>query len=175
MKNNWRYASLGQRERLSLIKNGNSDVYNTEKARNAELRRLRSDLGLSTEDVDDWDNIIDGANAAANDRRSVKNSRLPRFMNDKSSKATNEFNKTLKGLKSDYIHDTSEALDKADDELSYLSEWLANNGYSDKGSKSEKDKKEINDELEYILDVLKREFTAKVDNAKEKYLNQLRG
>lgn len=169
MNNNWKYASLGERERLSMIKNGNSDVYNTEKERNKQLKQLRSDLGLSTDDIDNWDNIIDSANASANDKYKVKNTGLPKFKSARLSEINARMRDTLKGLKKQRDESIETAKTEAEQTLGYISEWLASNGYSKDGSFSVKSEKAIKDALESMLRDIESNYKNQVKSTVSKY------
>ena len=56
MTNNWEYASVGQRDRLKMIRNGNKDVFDNEILRAKDVIKSRLDLGL---DIDEQKNWID--------------------------------------------------------------------------------------------------------------------
>ncbi len=64
MATKWKYATLPEAERLKLIREGNEDVFNEEKARTLELIKDRQSMGLDIDDALAWaDNV--GANNAA--------------------------------------------------------------------------------------------------------------
>lgn len=170
MSNNWKYSSLGQRERLALIKKGNSDVYNTEKEQNKKLREVRTSLGLSTDDIDNWDNIIDSANRAANNPRKTRNVPYINSMNSREAKVNREYWNYVDDLKAEANLKKDNAYDKAEKDTKYLEEWLANNGYSSDGYASKKGHEDISEQLSEIIDSIDRDFKAKEKSARERFL-----
>lgn len=173
MSNTWKYSDLGQRERLKMIRNGNSDVYENEKKNNASLRTQRQSLGLSTSDIDSWDKLIDSANMAANDKYKVKQTDAPHYASRKTMRINEAFQNYVSALNDEYNTSKSEALKEAKTQYDYLAEWLANNGYSSSGYTSDKKNGELEDELEEKLTSLKKNYDSKVKSAREKYLAML--
>lgn len=170
MSNTWKYSHLGQRERLKMIKNGNSDVYESEKKKNSLLRSQRESLGLSTLDVDNWDKLIDSANMSANDKYKVKKTDAPQFASRKTMRINEAFQNYVSALNEEYNTSKSEAVKDAQTRSEYLAEWLANNGYSSSGYTSQKKSGDIENELEEKIDSLKRDYDSKVKSAREKFL-----
>lgn len=174
MSNNWKYSTLGQRDKLKMIKNGNSDVYNTEKKLNSNLRNVQKVLGISTEDVDNWDSIIDDAFEKSAKKTNDNRSGLPKFMSDKESRLFHEYNNFMKQLKKDTERSVDTALSDAEKDSEYLDEFLSGLGYSKKGSMSKKEHDEIRDGLARLLDSIARNFETKSKSAKEDYLSKMR-
>lgn len=162
MKNNWKYANLSENERLDMIGKGNSDVYNTEKARNKELKNLRADLGLSTDVVDRWDSMVDSANAAFNNRNKVEKPNLPKFASGRLARINYEMGSVLKDLKKQRNESINQAKTDAEQALNYIAEYLSSNGYSKDGSYSEKSRKAIEEALEAVLGDIEKNYKKKV-------------
>ena len=169
--NNWKYASLGERDRLKLIRDGNEDVYKTEKKQNSAIKKAWENVGLDTAKIDNWDKMIDDAFESS--KKSAKND-LPKFMSTRASNATNELNRQMKQLKNQAFTEAEDAVEKAANDMEYIKEWLAGHGYSSLGSTAQKKKKEISDELSDVLDEISREFAKKSESARATYLAKLR-
>ncbi len=121
MSNNWSNATVPKSERLKKIKSGDIDVYNKEKALNAQRRKERLEAGISTDVVDKWDAQLDDAMGVK-----VK----PSFYSPEQSRA-------ILGLfdtNSRYLKNIKDLKQEAEDTEEYLSEWLKSNGYSTDGS-----------------------------------------
>ena len=176
MSNNWKYANLGQRERLDLIRNGNTEVYNAEKSRNKNLKSLRQSLGLATDEIDNWDKIIDNANSGTASVKKKKNtlSLLSVFRNNELSKLNSDYRQYLEGIEKELEDSAVTAVKKADESLDYLNEWLINNGYSKDGSTAQKSKKELADELEIFLSDLFYSYETKAKKAKSDLLEKVK-
>lgn len=174
MSNNWKYSTLGQRDKLKLIRNGNSDVYNTEKKLNANLRNVQKVLGISTEKVDNWDSIIDDAFKKSANKTNDGRSGLPKFMSGEESRLFHEYNNFMKQLKKDTERSVDTALSDAEGDNEYLDEFLSGLGYSKKGSMSRKEHDEIRDSLAQLLDSIARNYETKSKSAKEDYLRKMR-
>ncbi len=170
MKNNWKYAILGERERLDLIKGGNNDVYNSEKERNKELKKLRSDLGLSTTDIDNWDSIIDNAKVEYGNRIKNQKPNLPKIVSGGKLAAINtQMRSTLKDLKKQRDESIESAKTDAEQALDYIAEYLASNGYSKDGSLSVKSKNVLEQALESMLEDIQKNYRNQVDTTVSKY------
>ena len=95
-KVNTKYKDYTQRQRLDMIKNGNTDVYNAEKDNNAHLKSLRKALGLSTKDIDDWDRAVD--TAAETSARAEWKATVPRYQSTRIGSISDAYNKERKSL-----------------------------------------------------------------------------
>lgn len=167
MSNNWNYASMGQRERLEQIRNGNGEVYKSEKIRNSSLKNLRDSLGLSTKEIDDWDKTID--NAYGNSGNSSAKSGLPKFGTGKYAGINKRANAELKMLKSERDSETAQTNEQFENALLYLEEWLSTNGYSSDGVLAEKSRKKLHDALEEALEAIRGNYKKQVESTKNKY------
>lgn len=170
MKNNWKYAVLGERERLDLIKGGNNDVYNSEKERNKELKKLRSDLGLPTDDIDNWDSIID--NAKVEYKNSIKSPKpnLPKIASGGRLAAINtQMRSTLKDLKKQRDESVETAKTDAEQALDFIAEYLASNGYSKDGSLSVKSRNALEEALESMLEDIQNNYRSQISTTVSKY------
>lgn len=173
MSNNWKYSTLGQRERLAMIKKGDTDVYNTEKANNKRLKEERAALGLSTSDIDNWENIIDSAVRAQNNRFKVKPNGLPKFMNGREGKVNSEYRAYNDQLRKNADRKIMEAFEKAENDLNYLDEFLAGNGYSFDGHAYKTGHEKITKELADTVDAIENEYKTKDKDARKRFLAQL--
>lgn len=157
MSNDWKYASLGEKERLDLIKGGNEEVYNSEKKRNASLRSLKSSLGLSTNDVDTWDSLIDEAKGKSKKVSGITDKDVAELTSSKASRISKVLNTELDFRRKKLESDVDEAKNDAEKELEKLAEWLANNGYSIKGNVAKRGVEKIKDDLSKTLAMIETE------------------
>lgn len=164
MSNNWGYSSLGQRDRLDLIRKGNTDVYNYEKNKNAGYRKSLVDAGLSTTDVDNWDATIDNAFGKATSK--VDRSGLPKFS---SAGKNSELTAALISLKRKRDADIEETNKNAESARKYLEEWLVNNGYSDDGKLATESKKELEDSVAKKLKNIKTDYKLQLRSLTNKF------
>lgn len=165
MGNNWKYSSLGQRERLDLIRRGNTDVYNAEKIKNSSLRNLRAGLGLSTAEIDEWDSIVDNAKESAS---APKKNNMPKFMSTKNDRVANAYNSYLRELRAEIERQTTEALETALKDSGFLAEFLANNGYSKDGTTRTEAQKKVDEELVSTLSQIRKYYNTQAENAKNR-------
>ena len=168
MSNNWKYANLGQRERLDLIRNGNTEVYNAEKSRNKNLKSLRQSLGLSTDEIDNWDKIIDNAKNGTTKvkRKKIGGSLSSKLINERVDQLNGEYRRYVGELKDNLESSAEDAVNDAEKDREYLNEWLINNGYSKDGNVAQKSKKELAYELETFLSDLFYSYETKAEKAK---------
>ena len=124
MNSSWQYSHLGQRERLGLIRQGNSDVYNAEKKNNQSLRTARQKAGLSTDEIDRWDRLIDSANESANDPFKIKDRGYPKFASTRVMQINKRFNDYMDELDRQYAHLSTDAMENAASDSDYLAEFL---------------------------------------------------
>lgn len=166
MANNWKYATLGQRERLSEIRKGNDDMYSTEKARNKLFKEQQVRLGIPTTDIDDWDATIDNAYNKAKEQ--AKNKALPK-LSGKYTQINGEMYEAIENLRKQRDESLETAKNEAESALDYLAEWLANNGYSSKGRLATESREEINSAIEEAIDSIKKEYDALVKSTVDRY------
>ena len=69
MASKWKYAALPAKERLSKIRAGNKEVYESEIARSAEIAKSRKELGLDTTEQRAWIDRVSTAYNKANAER----------------------------------------------------------------------------------------------------------
>ena len=172
MTNSWlnKYSTLNDRQKLGMIKEGDVDVYNTEKQLNAKNRKSFQDAGVSTQAIDNWDAAIDRAYLSAVEKAKKKaESVIPRYEPDKYSDINSEMNKTLRSMRKQKEEDTESAKENAKKALAYLEEWLSYNGYSDKGQLSRTSKKQIDDSLKEILESIENDYKDNVKNTLSSY------
>lgn len=170
MSNTWEYATLGTRQRLKLIRSGDENVYNSEKKRNNELKKLQKELGLSTKSVDDWDDAIDKAYSSSKENASSK-----RSVTQSQSPAIREANEYMSNLKADADKKAEDAKLDAEKALKYLEEWLVNNGYSEEGSFSKQSKDMVEKKLALTLKEINRQYQEKAKKESEKILKAFFG
>lgn len=172
-----KYATYTQSQRLDMIKGGNTDVYNNEKASNERLRSLRKSLGLSTEDIDEWDKTVDmaantgNANGAAKSVPSETKNTVPvRFSGSRVSNLSNRYNDAMQSLVRDSEQRKREARLQAEKDIDYLVEYLVNNGYSSDGKAAREGEKEIRNELKSLLRQIQNEYLKEKQETREMYL-----
>lgn len=171
MANNWKYATLGQRERLSRIREGDFDVYNTEKERNKLLKEQQSKLGINTRVVDDWDATID--NAFNKSQQAAKKKALPSYGGGKYAQINSELNSTIRKLRNERNESIEAAKSDAESALNYLTEWLANNGYSNDGKFAGESKEKLESALESVLKSIRDEYDEQVKNTRKRFLSMV--
>ena len=169
MANNWKYASLGERERLKKISEGDKDVYSTEKARNKELKRLQTELGLSTAKTDNWESKIDSAYKSAIGAQLVPNFTATSKNYSSIKKALDGYNNEMSYLTGERNSSLGDARDSAKSSYRALSEWLANNGFSNEGYTAKKEKDELMQGLKELLGRINREYRYQAFNTQERY------
>lgn len=168
MANLWKYASVPQRERLSMIRGGNTDVYNAEKRRNNSLKILRESLGLSTQNVDDWNKTVDNAYSLSQEKTQDK-SGLPKFTGGKYARINKALSESVNNLRQQRDEGIKDVTADAESTLGYIGEWLANNGYSEKGYLATASKKEINDALEAAIESIIKDYEDGIQSTRSKY------
>lgn len=168
MANTWQYGIFGQRERLDLIRKGNKSVYDNEKERNKKLKKYRSELGLSTTDVDDWEATID--NAYSNSKKQEKSTSLPTY-SGKYAEVNKAFADAHKAIKEERDESLAAVEEEAKSTLEYLEEWLANNGYSADGKTASREKARLNDEAEKLMEEIKKQYRTDLDKARKSYFS----
>lgn len=172
MGNTWKYSSLGQRDRFKMIKDGNADVYNSEKELNNGLKKLRQSLGLSTDEIDRWDNEIDSAYKASQDK--VRRANTPKFGSSRLASLNKELGKSIKDLQYQRDESIENVNAEAESSLAVLEEWLAANGYFKGGNLATKSKKEIEDALASAIASIRKDYETKLGNTRSKYLSMAR-
>ena len=169
MSYNYKYSTLGQRERLKRIRNGDSDVYQAEKELNGKQRRALAEAGVSTADIDEWDATIDNAYKSSGEK--AKNAAIPKFGSSRLGAINKALSTSIKDLKKQKNESIESAKTEAEDALEFIEEWLAANGYYKDGNLATKSKKEIEDALEAALESIKRDYDKKLGNTRSKYLS----
>ena len=172
MSNNWKYSTLGQRERLDLIRSGETEAYNYEKNKNDSLKKIQTALGLSTKDVDDWDKTIDNAYSAS--KASSNKKVAPKYASSRLGEVNEALRSSAKALKQQKNESVAQANADAQSALAYLEEWLASNGYSEHGKLATQSKKELSDALKSLLDSINEEYESQLKSTRSKYLNMVK-
>ena len=175
MSKKWQYGTYTQDERYDMIRRGNADVYNSEKARNASMKSHLSALGLSTDSLDRWDKAVDVAYKLSSRTYPTQNkSASPiKFMSKTESDIRNGYSKKMSDISKRIDAQAYEAVSEAQSDYTDLEEWLANNGYSQSGSLSRKQKEKISDTLSTILTDLQKEYDYEEAEAKKKLSSAL--
>ncbi len=170
-KVNTKYKDYTQRQRLDMIRNGNSDVYSAEKDNNAHLKALRESLGLSTKDIDEWDKTVDMA--AESPATSAIKAVTPKFQSTRAGSVSSAYNIERKQLAADYNIQKKKAKEQAEKDVEHLIEYLVNNGYASDGKTALEGEKEIRDELKVLLASLKAEYNKAVSSTRNKYVSMM--
>lgn len=168
---NTKYSTYTQSQRLDMIKNGNTDVYEAEKDNNAYLKSLRKSLGLSTEDIDAWDKTID--NAAKVTAEDNTKAVLPKFQSSRVGKISGMYNDYMRALTNDNLAKQKQAREQAKKDINYLVEYLVNNGYAADGKTASEGKKRIREQLRSLLEELRYEYKKAHIEARDKYIAML--
>lgn len=170
MTNIRKYGSVPQRERLSMIRSGNTDVYNSEIQGIGELRKQYELLGLSTTDIDDWEKTVNNAySVSATNAKSEALSGIPKYRGGKYAQINSALNKSLGDLKANRDESIKTARSDAESTLKYVGEWLANNGYSDKGYLSAETRKKVEDALKKVLENIDEQYKRDVNSTRSSY------
>ena len=169
MSYNWGFSTYGQREKLKKIKGGDADLYNSEKELNEKSRQSYREVGLSTADIDNWDMLIDNAW----NTRDTGSSRalLPKIDNSRLAAVNAAFQKADNLIKQERKQALEDAESEAETAYSQLSEWLANNGFSDEGYTAKTSKKELEESYKKLISDIKREFSNLRKETKDKYFS----
>lgn len=169
MAYNWKYGTIGQRDRLKMIRNGDAGVYNSEKERNKELRAEWVAQGVSTKDIDDWDATIDDAyaDAVAKQNKSVR----VNYQSPSLSAVNNAYTKAMKVLKEEKAEALKNADEQAESARENLSEWLINNGFSDEGSTAKKEREELEKSIADLIEQVKTQYKARSEQTRRDYFS----
>ena len=172
MSNNYRYSTLGERERIKRIREGDEDIYNSEKVLNQNLRRARVEAGLLTNDIDDWDTKIDYAHNTA--LKNAKNSSAVKFGKSSLVDINNAAIQAYREAKNQRDESVESAKKDAEISLEILGEWLAANGYSKDGNFATKSKKEIEDALKEVLEIINKKYKDEIAATRKGLMNYIK-
>ena len=161
MSKNWQYASLGAEERLDLIKNGNEDVYLSEKKRSSSLKDLKKSLGLSTSDIDRWDEMVEDARKRYTSGSLLTDDDVSALSGSRTQSVSSLLNKELAAIRDNYDVSGGKAIDNAEKKLEDIFEWLSANGYSAGSNAAKKAKSDVQDELIKTLKLLESDYRLK--------------
>ena len=175
MSYNWGFSTYGQRDKLKKIKNGDEALYNSEKALNKNFKTSYMDAGLSTADIDNWDSLIDSAWASGNTARTA----TAKVSLPKVGGKYDAVNAAFKKANDAITYERNKALENAreEEELSFnaLSEWLANNGFSDKGYTAKTSKEELRKNYKELIDTIKKEYKNLREETRRSYFSPYLG
>ncbi len=172
---NTKYHDYTQTQRLDMIRNGNTDVYNAEKDNNAHLKSLRQSLGLSTRDIDEWDKTVDMAAKKSSSAGGASSNEavLPKFQSTRVGSISGAYNNTMQALAKENKQKQKEAKEQAEKDVECLIEYLVNNGYSSDGKTAREGEEEIRLNLKNMLEKLQSDYMEAASAAKEKYISML--
>lgn len=156
MSNNWKFSDLTQRERLGRIRNGDTEVYEAEKANNKSLMQQYEAQGIDTSNISAWDTAIDVARAKA--------TAVPKIRVTYGSDAVTEL---LNQLTKQYKKDKATALENAVKARASLEEWLVNNGLGADTEFAKNKRKSLEDELSTMLSTLDYDYNTAFSKAKK--------
>ena len=162
-KNTWKYASLTQRERLKLIRNGDVDVYNAEISNNNSLRNARISAGLDTNEVDLWDTTVKQARQAYDTEQGESKYKVERNKNTPvyggpEAMASEESRK----IKADSL--AGKAIDNAEKAVLSLKEHYANAGLKVGSAKYNDKLASIHKMLFQELHEIEKDYDTKLDS-----------
>lgn len=166
MSNNYKYSTLGERDRIARIRAGDEDVYNSEKKLNQNLRKARVEAGLPTNDIDDWDTKIDYAHNTA--LKKQENASRVKYGSSSLTAANGVAKNAFRELKKQRDESVESVKEDAKISLEVLGEWLAANGYSKDGSLAKKSRKEIEDALKEALETISKNYKDEFSSIRER-------
>ncbi len=156
MANDWKYATMTQRERFNRISNGDEDVYSAEVKRNNKLKKEQAALGIDTSDIDTWQTAISRAYAKSDTSRNT-----PEALKLNVRWISPRILQMLDDLKEQYQTDKEGAIESATLAHKSLSEWLANNGLNENAPLAQEKKTEIDENLKNELSTLGKNYSKK--------------
>ncbi|MGI6197271.1 MAG: hypothetical protein ACOYIO_09390 [Eubacteriales bacterium] len=178
MASKWKYAALPAKERLSKIRAGNKEVYESEIARSAEIARSRKELGLDTTEQRAW---IDRVSTAYN-KANAERLGIPQSAVNTTGYADRllDTGKTASGSQKRFVTRRNKrteqlaAVQALDEELARkiasaekaresVVEWLLNNGIDASGTQGKR-----------FLEQADKEIAAKVESYKNRYRAELK-
>lgn len=157
MKNNWKYSTLSSAEKLKRIENGDSDLYKTEMDGVNKYISLLSEVGADDGEAVSYKNKLTAASKnAAGNAAEKSDAVFPKYAGGKNYRLINSAYESLMEKMASYYEKLSALEEERETVNGYLSEWLANNGYSRDGNMAKN-----------TLDVKNEEF-----DMREKELNE---
>ena len=173
MSYNWGFSTYGQRDKLKKIRNGDENLYKSEIALNGKLKKDYENVGLSTAEIDNWNALVD---YTWNSRKtSSGKASLPKLDTGKYSAV----NKAFKEANEAITYEMDKALKSATEEeklsMDVLSEWLANNGFSDKGYTAKTSKEELRKNYKELIDAIKKEYKSFREETRRSYFSPYLG
>lgn len=178
MASKWKYAALPAKERLSKIRAGNKEVYESEIARSAEIAKSRKELGLDTTEQRAW---IDRVSTAYN-KANAERLGIPQSAVNTTGYADRllDTGKTASGSQKRFVTRRNKrteqlaAVQALDEELARkiasaekaresVVEWLLNNGIDASGTQGKR-----------FLEQADKEIAAKVESYKKRYRAELK-
>lgn len=178
MASKWKYAALPAKERLSKIRAGNKEVYESEIARSAEIAKSRKELGLDTAEQRAWiDRVSTAYNKANAERLGIPQSAVnttgyaDRLLDtDKTASGSQKRFVTRRNTRTEQLA-AVQALDEelarkiasAEKARESVVEWLLNNGIDASGTQGKR-----------FLEQADKEIAAKVESYKNRYWAELK-
>lgn len=162
MKNTWKYSTLSSDEKLKRIEDGDGDLYNTETEGINKYISLLKEAGADYSEAVSYKNKLDNAKKAY-DRESAV---LPKYAGGKNRKLTESAYENIVNKMKVYKERIKELEEERETVNGYLSEWLANNGYSRDGNMAKKTIDSKNKELDNREKELKENHEKSVKTTK---------
>lgn len=164
MKTNWQYSTLSSLEKLDRIRNGDTNLFNTEMANSANYASALNKAGAdASKAYENMMSLVSAANSSAKkawSRSTAHNSHLPKFASGVNGEQLNKAYRNLNNARKK----RAESLDELEEEreilASYVAEWLINNGYSLEGNFGSKKLGEIQEDYETALKEINAEYDA---------------
>lgn len=163
-KNMWKYAHLPENQRLELIRNGNSDVFENEIQRTDYLIDVYKNAGLDTKNLENQKKTYMSAYSPESTQNNTQtqeqdtDSMRPTFA--RTPTGTTEADKLNKKYAL-YDIDSAALVKKAQNSIKDLKEFYANNGFSADSdgyrNSLEEIKKHYTDELDLLIGVTDRQ------------------
>ncbi len=163
----WKYASVPQRERVKMIRNGNSDVFNEEIKLSQNLYDVRKDFGLDTTEIEEYKNYITSAYNKGKKENDPQTKNTPVFYDAVTDNAINNFYEKAIAYSNSYVAQKEKARDMAKTSQDVLEEWIAANGHSKDGKLYREKSLEIQNELDEQLKKIKAEYDKNIESTRQ--------
>lgn len=178
MASKWKYASLPAEERLSKIREGDKDVYESEIARSVDAANSRKELGLDTTEQRDWiDRVSYNYNLSNAGKIGISSALVNKTgyadvllgsTDNGAKKEKRTFARTSsfaekEGVVTELVADLNKKIADAEKQRENVVEWLLNNGIDASSEQGER-----------FLEQADKEIAAKVESYKNSYRSELK-
>lgn len=178
MKTKWKYASLPATERLSMVRGGNKEVYDSEIDRSLGVIATRQGEGLDISSQKDWIdsvsynyNLYNAERMGISPERVAKSGYADRLLQKKSQKSDNGRVGTVSTVtgksEKDYLakkyrNDMEDKILSQEKKRAFIEEWLLNNGIDKDTEMGKRYLEEFDKELETLTEKYRKEYISRV-------------